>query len=361
MYFAGAPVRTVLVWAPTSGHIGTSMSPPTSGRCSPSRATADRVLARRSMRDYPDGADVGTPQGVHMYTNVTIGVDGAQGGRNAAALAAALADRDAVMTLVFVCLPNVRGSARELAGVEERTLWSLLERELELCGGQARICRVTADSVGAGLEEAAADTGSDLVVVGASSRHGIARLWLGDDARSVLRETPRAVAVVPPSYEYQPNILARIGVAYDGSPESNVALAHAGLLAQQRNSELILRHVVGAHIYPLGVPAIVPPVVTPASELEAAGMGEVDGLSVEHAYGVPREQLVEFSKWVDLLVCGSRHNGLLERLANGSTSHYLARHSEAPLLIAPSIDTEAVARWQAEQNAVVGSPVGAEH
>jgi nucleotide-binding universal stress UspA family protein len=135
-----------------------------------------------------------------------------------------------------------------------------------------------------------------------------------------------------------------------------VALAHAGLRAQQRNSELILRHVVGAHIYPLGVPAIVPPVVTPASELEAAGarLGEVDGLTVEHAYGVPREQLVEFSKWVDLLVCGSRHDGLLERLANGSTSHYLARHSEAPLLIAPSIDTAAVARWQAEQNAVVG-------
>ena len=58
-------------------------------------------------------------------------------------------------------------------------LWGLLEREVELCGGQARICRVTADSVGAGLEQAAADTGSDLIVVGASSRHGIARLWLG--------------------------------------------------------------------------------------------------------------------------------------------------------------------------------------
>jgi nucleotide-binding universal stress UspA family protein len=152
------------------------------------------------MRDYPDGADVGTRQGVHVYTNVTIGVDGAEGGRNAAGLAAALADRDAVMTLVFVCLPNVRrGSARELAGVEERMLWGLLEREVELCGGRARICSVTADSVGAGLEQAAADTGSDLIVVGASSRHGIARLWLGDDARFVLRETPRAVAVVPPS------------------------------------------------------------------------------------------------------------------------------------------------------------------
>ena len=292
-----------------------------------------------------------------MYTNVTIGIDGAQGGRNAAALAAALADRDAVIRLVFVCLPNVRrGSALELARVEDGMLCGLLEREVELCGRQARICRVTADNVGAGLQQAAAATGSDLIVVGASSRHGIARLWLGDDARSVLRQTPCAVAVVPPSYEYRSNILARIGVAYDGSPESKVALAHAGLLAQQRRSGLILRHVVEAHSYPLGVPAIVLPVVTPASELEAAGarLGEVDGLSVEHAYGVPREQLVEFSKWVDLLVCGSRHNGLLGRLANGSTSHYLARHSEAPLLITPSIDTQAVARWQAKRNALVG-------
>lgn len=31
VYFAAAPVRTVLVWAPTSGHIGMSVSPPTSG------------------------------------------------------------------------------------------------------------------------------------------------------------------------------------------------------------------------------------------------------------------------------------------------------------------------------------------
>ncbi len=315
------------------------------------------------MWDYPDGAAVGTRQGVHMYAKVTIGIDGAQGGRNAAALAAALADRDAVLTLVFVCLPEVRGgSALELARVEDGMLWGLLEHEVELCGGRARICRVTADSVGAGLEQAAADTGSDLIVVGASSRNGIARVWLGDDARSVLRETSCAVAVVPPSYEHQANIVARIGVAYDGSPESDVALAHAGLLAQQRNSELILRHVVKPHSYPLGVPSIVPPVITPASELEAAGarLGEVDGLSIEHAYGVPREQLVEFSKWVDLLVCGSRHNGLLGRLAKGSTSHYLARHSEAPLLITPSIDTQAIARWQAKHNAPVTSPVGAE-
>jgi nucleotide-binding universal stress UspA family protein len=309
------------------------------------------------MREYPDGADVGTRQGVHMYANVTIGIDGAQGGWNAAALAAALADRDAVMTLVFVCLPNVRGgSALELAQVEDRMLWGLLEREVELSGGRARICRVTADSVGAGLEQAAADTGSDLIVVGASNRHGVARLWLGDDARSVLRTTPRTVAVVPPSYEHKPNILARIGVAYDGSPESEVAIAHAGLIAQRRNSELIVRHVVGAHSYPLGVPSIVPPVVTPASELEAAGarLSEVDGLTVEHAYGLPREQLVEFSKSVDLLVCGSRHNGPLGRLTNGSTSHYLARHSEAPLLITPSIDTQAVMRWRAERQALVG-------
>jgi nucleotide-binding universal stress UspA family protein len=70
-------------------------------------------------------------------------------------------------------------------------------------------------------------------------------------------------------------------------------------------------------------------------------------------YGAVRDELVAFSQTVDLLVCGSRRNGPVRRLAFGSTSEYLTRHVDVPLLIAPSTDTPTIERWLAERQAAM--------
>ena len=106
----------------------------------------------------------------------------------------------------------------------------------------------------------------------------------------------------PPATAVRPRRLRRIGVAYDGSPESEVALAHAELLAHQRGCDTVARS--------------------------------------------RHPGLVALSREVDLLVCGSRRNGRLRRLVLGSTSDYLVRHVDVPLIITAPVDSSAVARWQ---------------
>jgi universal stress protein family protein len=59
-----------------------------------------------------------------------------------------------------------------------------------------------------------------------------------------------------------------------------------------------------------------------------------------------RAGLKGLSREVDLLVCGSRRAGALRRLATGSTSEYLTRHVEVPLLITPPVDAVATDLWQ---------------
>lgn len=284
-----------------------------------------------------------------MYANVIVGIDGGPGGAQAAALGAVLAAADARITLVYVSVPFMhRESGFGLDDGDDGALSKLLERELALYGGRAAARRVKAGSVAEGLDRIAADEASDLIVVGASARHGLSRLLSGDDVESVVHRAPCAVAVAPAVYSGDRNGLARIGVAYDGSPASAVALAHAGLLAASRNAELVVRHIVEPHYYPIGLPMLAPPEGIADTALAAAReeLGSPDGLELEHVYGALGEELVKFSASVALLFCGSRHGGLIRRVAAGSSSNYLARHSAAPLIVAPSADPETVERWR---------------
>ncbi len=283
-----------------------------------------------------------------MYKNVIVGVDGEEGGRSASALARSLAAPDALLTLVFVCRSFANGKrALELESATNNSISELLARELSICGRGSAIRRVIAGSVGAGLEIAAADCGADLIVVGSSSRHGLARLRAGDDVKSLMHQTPSTVAIAPASCAGTPSVFARIGVAYDGSSESEVALAHAGLLAVERNAELILRRIHAPRVYGVGLTAMTAPVASPTLAAAAASdpMSVAGGPPVETVYGALHEELARFSASVQLLVCGSRRNGLIKRIAAGSSSDYLARHTAAPLIIAPSMDSPSVERW----------------
>ena len=276
-----------------------------------------------------------------MYDDVIIGVDGKQGGRDAAALAAVLTTPGCSLTLVYVSTSGA-DAARDEELSDSGSLAELLSSELDPVGGDPELERVTALSIGAGIEQAAARHGAQLIIVGASRRHGINRLFCRDGVSSVLHQTPCAVAVAPAGFAENPHVLARIGVALDGSPESEVALAHAGLLAADHRSLLLARHIVEPHVYGCGWGAMVAS-VDADSELAVARQqfDYPDGVQLEHIYGPVRERLLEYSRDVDLLVCGSRHNGPVKRIAVGSTSEYLARHERIP----PSSDPWSVDRW----------------
>jgi nucleotide-binding universal stress UspA family protein len=293
-----------------------------------------------------------------MYRNVIVGVDGEQGGRDAAALAAELASPGAHVTLTHVritsSLPSpVSSSDLDLA--TDASARQMLAPEIGLCGEDAEVTRVKAPSVGAGLEDAAGRSGADLIVVGASRQHGISRLLAGDDARSVLHQTLVTVAIAPPGFAEHPVDFKRIGVACDLSPESEVAMAHAGLLAGERTAAVAPCHVVEPHVYVQGWAVVATPAENSDVQLAAAHkqFPQLDGVEVEHVYGMLGPELCQFSQAVDCLVCGSRHQGSVSRFALGSTSDYLARHAHLPLLVTPSSDTAAVERWRAQRQAAL--------
>ena len=155
---------------------------------------------------------------------------------------------------------------------------------------------VTFLSVARGLRQLAETSAADLLVVGSNSRGSLGRWFLGDDTRAALSGAACSVAVAPGGYAERPGPISRIGVAYNGTPESETALAVARGLAAR----------CGASVRALLVVSPVPRGVGYWETFEpdpGAGVAEVmqaardrlrllDDVDGRIAVGVPSEALV---------------------------------------------------------------------
>ena len=173
-----------------------------------------------------------------MFKNVLVGVDGRPSGRDAIVLAARLLADDGHLTLVHVHGGAPRSSRSSIPAVAtnaEQEALDLLQRERDATEAQADLLPFCASSPGHGLHVLAEQRQADLIVVGSCSRSGIGRVMLGDDTRASLNGAPCAVAVAVRGYFEHPMPTSTIGVGYDGSPESERALAAArGIAARSR-------------------------------------------------------------------------------------------------------------------------------
>ncbi|HET6869992.1 MAG TPA: universal stress protein [Solirubrobacteraceae bacterium] len=285
--------------------------------------------------------DVGTDNPA-TFKSVLVGVDGTSTGRDAIALAAKLCDADGRLTLAHVVLvpqPVYGNFSSTGAGKQAR---GMLEREREAAGVSAELTGMFAASVGSGLHQLAADTGADLLVVGSCSRRPIARLLRGDDTRAALSAAACPVAVAPPGYAERSKPLDTIGVAYDGSPESEIALIAARVLAARHRAvpralTAVWPTTSGVWSWgrtPLG--RAWGAMMIDAFEREASErLASLTGVDGRVTVGPPTDELLAFADEVDLLVVGSRGHGPLRRLLLGGTSAYLARTAPCPLLVLP--------------------------
>ena len=274
-----------------------------------------------------------------MYTTVLVGIDGSDADRDAIAIA-----RQLVRNYDRLILANVRPIERVLlrgyagdfeAEDHERSL-ALLEQANEQGGLPAEMLSVVADDVGAGLQEVAEHEGVDLMIVGRCHRSIAGRVLLGDNARSALHRAPCTIAVAPTGYAERAHPPTRIGVAYDGSAHSKLALRHALILAERHGASVAAKDVIQLPLYAeAGVWSLVN---STEAQLDAAraGLGDVGEVDVSVAVGVTRDALEAFSETVDALFCGSRRYGTVRRVALGSTSDYLARHAACPLFVTPA-------------------------
>ena len=254
-----------------------------------------------------------------MFKEVLVGIDGTPHGRDAIALARQLTDAQAQLTLVHVHwrrLWSGRPVAADYFEAETAHSWHLLEREKEASGISAELASVFATSPGRGLHLEAEQRQADRIVVGSSRRGFLGRAVLGDDARAGdQRRKPRRGDRTARLCRRAATALDGIGVAYNGTPESDAALAAARGIATRTDAALSALDVVL-------LPALAYAYTTDRSrymreEIDAArgvleGIPDVAGRTV---CGLPGEELARFSGELDLLAVGSRGYGPLRDAA----------------------------------------------
>jgi nucleotide-binding universal stress UspA family protein len=273
-----------------------------------------------------------------MFKNVLVGVDGTANGRDAIALASRLADPAAKPTLVHVHpgeFHPLHAITPALLAEEEQASLKLLEDERAASDVDGEILSVVAASTGAGLHRVAEENGADLLVVGSCGRSALGRVMIGDDTRAALNGAPCAVAIASRGYAAHPSPLAKVGVAYNSSSESETALASARELAAAGGAAVYALEVVSLPSYAFtGI--VTPPLGDSIDAMLAQAkerMGKLQDVHGDAVYGLAGEELAAFGSQVDLLVVGSRGYGPIKRLVLGSTSAYLERHARCSLLV----------------------------
>lgn len=260
-----------------------------------------------------------------MFANIVIGVDGKGGGDDAVALASVLgrgAEKWAVVHVSPAEAPHIVKHDRELLGRPDADV----------------VLVDDAESVGIGLDRVATERGADLVVIGSVHHGALGRVLMGDDAASVLHHAHQPVALAPKGFRDAPAPPKTVGVAYNGAPDSVVALKYAESLAKEFGAEL--------RALAIADPERAPVAVGDGGDGEAAPddlvartreqLGSLEQVELDVVVGSPVEELVAFSGQVDLLVCGSRHDSAIKRLTVGSTSDHLAHNAKCTLMVTPN-------------------------
>jgi nucleotide-binding universal stress UspA family protein len=276
-----------------------------------------------------------------MFENVLVGVDGRTGGHDAIALAQTLASRDARLAFVNVRVGRtnpVHALARGVVDEERDASNRLLRHARAQAAVDAALVSVEAASPARGLHEEADARDADLIVVGSCARGAFGRVMLGDDASAALNGAPCAVAIASAGFHEKAGRLEKLGVAFNGTPESEAALELARGLARESGASILALEVVHLSAYTYGG-LIAPPLMSDAIEAmlgqAAERMQSIAGADGRTRYGLAGEELAAFGDEVDLLIVGSRSYGPLRRLVTGSTASYLERHARCSLLVLP--------------------------
>jgi nucleotide-binding universal stress UspA family protein len=132
-----------------------------------------------------------------MFHKALVGIDGQEGGLDAAALARQLVAPDGELVLANIGA-GYPVAAKGETGAYERVLRgesrAVLEQACAQTGVRSSVSHFST-SVGRGLQELAERESADLVVVGATRRGPAARIFIGDDTRETVRAVRGAVAV----------------------------------------------------------------------------------------------------------------------------------------------------------------------
>ena len=291
------------------------------------------------------------PRSPATISKIAVGIDGFPQGRDAAVLGSALARAaDAELLLVavhpqpIVVLPT----GMDWASQEKEAAAVLTEIRDQLAPG-ARTVVETDLSVARALHRVIEREHRDLLVVGSSRHAADGRVRIGKRTRQLLCNFECALAVAPEGLRdrgMEPP--RRIGVGYDGGPESDAAVQLASSLAAGSGAELGVVGIVDDRLPSTGWSYVwADDMVKDWEETlehrsksllehaEATAKASGAVARVETVRGRPADRLLELSGEVDLLVMGSRRWGPMARLMLGSTGEALMHDAACPVLVVP--------------------------
>jgi|SRR5579875_147260 len=282
-----------------------------------------------------------------MSDLIVAAVDGSTEGLDAIALGRALAGAlDGSLALVGVYWPPLlplseHGRQLLVRRHAEAELSSMRDRYAP----QATIAALPGESVPRAIQRYAERRRALIVVLGSRATAPAGRAAISRRGRQLLNGGGFALAIAargvarrsaPP--------LQRIGVGFDGGPESRRALALAVRLVRG-DAELSLIAVVDNH---LPLTFIDPEVVVgdwdaaraqTAARLREHGARAVSELGgtarVVTAVGDPAEELRRRSSELDLIVVGSRRWGAIARLVSGAVGETLVSDAGCSVVIVP--------------------------
>ena len=283
-----------------------------------------------------------------MFDNVIVGIDDYDAGQDAVGLATQLASGKRQLTFAYVEVVALKppDSADASKSPVSRRAMERLASLADEADVDAKVLCVEARSVASGLHKLGVSQRGDLLVIGASRRDEYDRALVGDDTQEVLGHAPCTVAVAPRGFAGRPPIMHKIGVAYDGSPESEQALAVARRLARERGAELAAVHAVPEPVYTsrrvtgarlANDPWSVQADIDEAVENARGQMAQLDDVETNATSGDATEELARSGASVDLLIIGSHKYRPLEAwMSVQSTAQQLADSAPCPLLVLSS-------------------------
>lgn len=287
----------------------------------------------------------------HAVTRIAVGVDGYPEGQDAAALGRAISDATGAELLLVTVQPEplvVLPAAMDWKSVREWARHGLATTRDQLAPA-ARIVVETDYSVARALRRVASREHRDLVIVGSSRHASDGRARIGKRTRQLLDQLHCALAVAPRGLHTRPELrFGRVGVGFDGSPESEAALAFAESVAASADAQLEVLVVVDNRMPALGwgfvwIGAMIEEWESVVGDHlrslrdRAAAKADEPGVTVtvKSVAGRPADALLSMSSEVDLLVIGSRRWGPVARVLLGSTGEALLHDAACPVVAVP--------------------------
>jgi nucleotide-binding universal stress UspA family protein len=285
---------------------------------------------------------------------ILIGVDASERSEDAIAFGRQLASATEAHVIIANAFPYSDAPSRASSAPYRNALredaMSTVHRMRDLLEGvpeDRMIVRVAADPSPAKLlHDLAHSEGAALVVVGSTHTGTVGRVLPGSTGERLLHGAPCSVAIVPKDYRLRDAApIARIGVAYNSTPEAKAAATAAAALARALGAQLEVIGVVAPESY--NTPALMGAPAFPAirEELEERVQSELDAVVAElpssitaitgRRTGEPIAELTARSAELDLLIVGSRGYGPLHAVIAGGVSGRLMRNAQCPVIVVP--------------------------